>query len=142
MPAARALGVEGVDGAALEGLDRVLDKTRFVQRISVDHDLDVMVVGDAEAAVDRRRRRAPVLVQFERAGAGLDLLDERGWLGRVALASEAEVHRISVGGLDHALNVPGAGRAGGGEGARRGPRAAAEHRGYAGHERFLDLLRA
>ena len=29
--AARALGVEGVDGAALEGLDRVLDKARFVR---------------------------------------------------------------------------------------------------------------
>ena len=95
-----------------------------------------------EAAVDRRRRRAPVLVQFERAGAGLDLLDERRGLGRVALAGEAEVHGVGVGGLDHALDVPGAGRAGGGEGAGRGSGAAAQHRGDAGHQRFLDLLRA
>ena len=81
-------------------------------------------------------------MQFERAGARLDLLDERGGLGRVALAGETEVHRIGVGGLDHALDVPGAGRAGGGEGAGRGPGAAAQHRGDAGHERFVDLLRA
>ena len=44
--AARALGVEGVDGAALERLDRVLDEAQFVQRIGVDHDLDVVIVGD------------------------------------------------------------------------------------------------
>ena len=121
MAAARALGVEGVDGAALERLDRVLDEARFVERIGVDHHLHVVIVGDRKAAVDRGRRRAPVLVQFERAGAGLDLLDQRGGLGGVALAGEAEVHRIGVGGLDHALDVPGAGRAGGGEGAGRGP---------------------
>ncbi len=108
----------------------------------MDHDLDVVIVGDAEAAVDRGRGRAPVLVQFERAGAGLDLLDERGGLRGVALAGETEIHRVSVGRLDHALNVPGAGRAGGGEGAGRWSRAPAQHRGDAGHERFLDLLRA
>ena len=117
-------------------------KPEFVERVGVDHHLDVMVVGDGEAAVDRRGRRAPVLMQFERAGAGLDLLDQRRRLGRIALAGEAEVHRIGVGRLDHALDVPGAGRAGGGEGAGRGPRAAAQHRGDAGHERLLDLLRA
>ena len=140
--AARAFGVEGVDGAALERLDRVLDEARFVQRIGMDHHLDVVIVGDRKAAVDRRRRRAPVLVQFERAGARLDLLDQRGGLRGVALAGEAEVHRIGVGGLDHALDVPGAGRAGGGESAGRGPGAPAQHRGDAGHEGFVDLLRA
>ena len=46
MAAARALGVEGVDGAALERLDRVLDEARFVQRVGVDHHLDVVIVGD------------------------------------------------------------------------------------------------
>ena len=117
-------------------------KPEFVERVGVDHHLHVVIVGDAEAAVDRRRRRAPVLVQFERAGAGLDLLDERGGLGGVALAGEAEVHRVRVRRLDHALDVPGAGRAGGGEGAGRGPGAAAQHRGDAGHQRLLDLLRA
>ena len=140
--AARALGVEGVDGAALERADRVLDEAQFVERVGVDHHLHVVVVGDGKAAVDRGRRRAPVLVQLQRAGAGLDLLDQRRGLRGVALAGEAEVHRIRVRRLDHALNVPGAGRAGGGEGAGRGPRAAAQHRGHARHQRLLDLLRA
>ncbi len=37
----------------------------------------------------RRGRRAPVLVDLETGGAGLDLLDQRGLAGRVALAEEA-----------------------------------------------------
>ena len=59
----------------------------------------------------------------------------------VALAGEAEVHREAVGGLDHAADVPGAGRAGGGVGAGRRAGAAAEHGGDAGIERLVDLLR-
>src|SRR6202034_4907971 len=47
-----------------------------------------------------------------------------------------------VRGLDHACDVPGTGRAGGRERAGRGPGAAAQHRGDAGHEGFVDLLRA
>ena len=39
MAAARAFGVEGMDGAALEGGDRVLDEAGFVERIGVDHHL-------------------------------------------------------------------------------------------------------
>ena len=75
--AARAFGVEGGDGAALERGDRVLDEARFVERVGVDRHLDVVALGDAQAVVDRRRRRAPVLVQLQAAGAGLDLLLER-----------------------------------------------------------------
>ena len=81
--AAGALGVEGVDGAALERRDRVLDEARFVERVGVDRDLHVVFVGDRQAAVDRGRRRAPVLVQLQADGAGLDLLAQR--LGLAAL---------------------------------------------------------
>ena len=63
-------------------------KPELVQRIGVDHHLHVVVVGDAQAIVDRGRRRAPVLVQLERAGAGLDHLLERGRARRIALAGE------------------------------------------------------
>ena len=81
-----------------------------------------------EAAVDRRGRGAPVLVQLEAAGAGLDLLAQRLGQAGVALAEEAEVHRQAFGRLQHAADVPGAGRAGRGVGAGRRPGAAADQR--------------
>src|SRR5258706_1569390 len=142
MAAAGAFGVEGMNGAALEGLDGVLDVAYLVEGVSVDHHLDVMVDGNRLGAVDRRRRRAPVLVQLEGAGAGFDLLFQRRRPGRVAFAGEAEVHRKRVRGLDHAADVPRTGRAGGGVGAGSRAGAAAQHGGDAGHQRFFDLLRA
>ncbi len=142
MAAAGALGVEGVDGAALEGGDGVLDEAGFVQRVGVDHHLHVVIVGDRQAAVDGGRRRAPVLVQLQRAGAGQHLLLERRRQRGVALAGEAEVHREAVRRLDHARDMPGARRAGGGVGAGGRAGAAAEHGGDARHQRFVDLLRA
>ena len=117
-------------------------KPHLVERVGVDHHLHVVIVGDGKTAVDRRRRRAPVLMQLQRAGAGLDLFDQRRGLGGVALASEAEVHRKGVGRLDHARDMPGARGAGGRESAGRGAGAAAEHRGDAAHQGFVDLLRA
>jgi hypothetical protein len=57
--------------------------------------------GDREAVVDRARGRAPVLVQLEGAGAGLDHLDERAGQRGIALAGEGKIHREGVGSLDH-----------------------------------------
>ena len=142
MAAAGAFGVEGVDGAALERLDGVLDEAGLVERVGVDHHLDVVILGDRQAAVDGGRRGAPVLVQLEGAGAGLDLFLQRIGQRCVALAGEAEVHGKRVGRLDHARDVPRPRRAGGGVGAGGGAGAAAQHRGDAGHQRLFDLLRA
>src|SRR5690606_26157145 len=72
-----AFGVEGVNGAALEGGDGVLDEAGFVERVGMDHHLHVVVVGDGEAVVDGSRGGAPVLVQLEAGGAGLDHLHQR-----------------------------------------------------------------
>ena len=47
-----------------------------------------------------------------------------------------------LGRLEHARDVPRSGCAGGRVGAGRRPGAAADHRGHAGHQRFVDLLRA
>ena len=82
-------------------------------------------------------RRAPVLVQLEPDRAGADLLDETLGLRGVALAGEADVERQRVGRLEHQLDVPRAGRAGGGVGARGGPGAAADERGDAAGERLV-----
>ena len=62
------------DRAALDGGDGVLDEARFVERVGVDRHLHVGGVGHVQAVVDRRRRGAPVLVQLQADGAGLDLL--------------------------------------------------------------------
>ena len=140
--AAGPLGVVGVDRAALEGGDRVLDEAGLVQRVGVDRDLDVELVGDVQAVVDGGGRGAPVLVQLQAAGARRDLLDQRLGPGGVALAEEAEVDRQALGRLEHPLDVPGAGRAGGGVGAGGRPGAAAEHGRDARVQRFLDELRA
>ena len=120
--------------------DGVLDEAGFVQRVGVDHHLHVPVVGDGEAAVDGGGGRAPVLVKLERAGAGLDLLDQRGGQRGVALAGKGEVHGEAFGRLDHAPEMPRSRRAGGGVGAGRRAGAAAEHGGDAGIERLVDLL--
>ena len=77
MPTAGTLGMKGVNGAAFERLYRVLDKAGFVQRIGMEHHLDVVIVGDRQAVVDRSRRGAPVFMQLERAGAGLDHFHQR-----------------------------------------------------------------
>ncbi len=140
--AARAFGVEGVDGAARDGLERVLDEAALVQRVGMDHHLHVHRVGHGQAAVDGAGRGPPVLVQFQRAGAGAHLFLQRLGQAGIALAREGEVHREGIGGLHHPHQVPRAGGAGGGERAVRGAGAAAEHRGKAGVKRVVDLLRA
>ncbi len=142
MAAARAFGVEGRNRAALEGCDRVLDEARFVQRVGVDRDLHVVPVRDRQAVVDRRRRRAPILVELQAVGAGHDLLFERARQRGIALALEAEVHRKGLGRLQHRMDVPRPRRAGRREGAGGRPGTAAQHRRHAAHQRFLDLLRA
>ncbi len=142
MAAARAFGVIGVDGAALECRHRRFDEAGFVQRVGMDRDLRIGVVGHRQAAVDRRGRGAPVLVQLQADRAGRDLFDQGRGLARIALAEKADIDGPAVGRLQHALHMPGAGRAGGGESAGGGAGAAAYHGRHARAQRLVDLLRA
>ena len=41
-----------VDGATLDGGQRLLQETAFVQRVGVELDLKIQLVGDVEAGVD------------------------------------------------------------------------------------------
>ena len=64
MTAASTFGMEGMDVAALESSDRVLDEAGLVQGIGVDRHRDVGVLRNRQAIVNRSRCRAPILVQF------------------------------------------------------------------------------
>src|SRR5438105_1466692 len=74
VPAARALRMIGVDGATLEGRDRVVHVARLVQGVGVDGHLHVLAFGDSQAAVDGGRRGPPVLVEFQPDCPAPDLL--------------------------------------------------------------------
>jgi hypothetical protein len=108
----------------------------------VDGDLRVGLVGHVQAVADGRGRGAPVFVQLEADGARVDLLVQRIGQAGVALAQKAQVHGEGIGRLQHALHVPGAGRAGGGQRAGGGAGAAAQHGGHAAGQGLFDLLRA
>ena len=73
--AAGAFGVIRVDGAAVDGADRVFDEAGLIQRVGVDADLHIVLIGHVQRAVDDSRRGAVVLMVLETAGTRFDLLD-------------------------------------------------------------------
>ena len=84
MPAA-ALDVVGVHGPPAHGVERVLQEAGLVQRVGVQGDGEVGLLGDAQAGVDGVRAGAPVLVDLEPAGPGEHRpLQELGRAGRPA----------------------------------------------------------
>ena len=88
-PAAGSLGVEGVNRAALDRSDGVFHKPRFVERVGMDADLYIEAIGNAQTAVDRCWGGAPVLMQFEAAGAGEHLFIKGLRGAGIALTKEA-----------------------------------------------------
>ena len=142
MAAARSFRVKRVDGAVLEGGQRMLEKAPFVEGVAVQRHLDIHAVGHGQAVVDGGRRAAPVLVQFQADGARAHLLFQRQRQADVTFPHEAQVHREGVGGRQHGVQMPWPRRAGGGGRAHGRSRAAAQHGRHAAHQRFLDLLRA
>ena len=106
----------------------------------MDGHLGVGGLGHVQAVVDGRRCGAPVFVQLQTNGTGVDLLMQRIRQGRIAFAQKAQVHGEGIRRLQHALDVPRAWRAGGGKGARCWPRAAAQHGGHATGQGLFDLL--
>src|SRR6202030_4558152 len=97
--------------------------------------------GDAEAGVDRRRGRSPILMEFQSAGAGLDHLDQRAWVRSMAFAEEAEIDRQPFRCLQYPAQMPWARCAGRRRGAGSRSGAAPEHCRDAAVERLLDQLR-
>ena len=64
MAAACAFRVIGVNGSSRDGRDGIFHEPRFVERIGMDGDLDIVAIGDAQAAINGGGRRAPVFVQL------------------------------------------------------------------------------
>ncbi len=127
MPATGPFGVKGVDGSALEGCDSGFDKTALVQRVGVDGNLHIHVIGDREAAIDGGGSRTPVFMKLQAARPGLDLFNETRWRARIAFAQDAEIHGKGIGGLEHPPYMPGPWRAGRGSRPRCRPCSAAHH---------------
>ena len=140
VPTACAFGVVGVDAAIFEGGDGVFHKACFVQGISVDGDLNIIVFGNVEAGVDRRWGGAPVFVQLQPDRPSFYLLIQPRLQTTIAFTHKAQVHREGFGGFQHPVDVPGSGGAGGGVGASGGSGAATNHGGNARGDRHLNLL--
>ena len=76
--AACPFGMEGMDRAPPDRGQRVFDKAAFVQRIGMDHHLNIHRIGHRQAAVDGGGGGSPILVQFQAGGPGADLFLKRG----------------------------------------------------------------
>src|SRR5262249_7337361 len=141
MPATSPFRVKGVNGPTLEGGDGVFDKAALIQRVGVDDNLYVHVIGDRETAIDGSGSRTPVFMKLQRTNAGLDLFNKTDRQARIALAEKAEIHGEGVGRLEHPLNMPRSRRAGRGSRPRGRARASAQQRRQARVKCLLDLLR-
>ena len=91
-PPPGSFGVKCVNGSALEGRDSIFDKAAFVQRVGVDENLDIHLVGHGQTAVDGRGSRTPVFMKFQAACPGFDLLDEPCRQACIAFAEESKIH--------------------------------------------------
>src|SRR5580704_757184 len=111
MPAPSPFSMKAVNSSALEGCNSVLDKAALIQRVGMDKNLHIHVIGDGKTAIDCGRGSAPVFVKLEAARARLDLLDKPWRRACIALAEKAEIHGKSIGSLQHPTNMPWSRRA-------------------------------
>ena len=81
VPAAAALDVVGVPGAARRDGDRVLDREQLVHAVGVHGQLHVVGVGEVERAAQLLGPGADVLVDLEPAAAGAQRLLDRAPAG-------------------------------------------------------------
>ena len=141
MAAAGTLGVEGVDGAPLEGGDGGLDEAGFVERVGVDRNLHVHLVGHGR----QQSIAAGVVPQSScsfKPQAPARTCSRRARAGWHCPCPEANIDRPGFHRLQHPADVPGARSAGRGSGAGGRAGAAAEDGGQAGRQRLVEDLRA
>ena len=140
MAAAGPLCVVGVDGAPADGGQGVLHAAPLIEGVCVDGHLHIVLVCHLQAMVNGGGCASPVLMELQPHGARPDLLHQGLLVRAVALAQQADVHGIFLGCLQHHLQVPGAGRTGGGVGAVCRAGAASDHGGDAAVQGTVHLL--
>ena len=106
----------GVDRAALEGADGLLDESGFIERIGVDEGLDIIFIANGQAGVDGSWRGTPIFVELETADSGFGLLLEWTFVSIVTLASDSIIQGEFVNGLQHLADMSFSRCAGGGIG--------------------------
>ena len=106
MAATCTFRMETVDGAAFHGSKGILDEPALVQRIRMDSDLNVFLIGNVQAIIDGGWRGSPVLMQLQADSTGSDLLAKRFRLACIALAEQSHIDRKRFDGLKHAMDSP------------------------------------
>src|SRR5262249_33668872 len=67
MAATGSLAVKGMNGSALERCDGPVDETALVQRVGMNENLDIHLIGDRETAIDGAGGCSPVFVELQPA---------------------------------------------------------------------------
>ena len=91
--AACAFRVVCMDGSAAECVDRIFDKTGFVQRVCMDLHLEIILVRHIEAAADDFRRGREVLVDLHADGTFECLFPDGFRQTGAASSQESRVYR-------------------------------------------------
>ena len=86
MTTACALGVVGVDRAAVDGGNGVLHIAALIERVGVDCHLHIVALRNIQRRTYGGWRSAPILVNLQTASAGCDLLLDGLCCGAVAFA--------------------------------------------------------
>ena len=137
---AGAFGVVRVNRPAFHCSNGIVNKARFVERVSVNGNGDVVLVGKVQGRFNGAGRCAPVFVQFEsRSPRPEDIVQDTG-IARVALAGKAKVEWKAVYGAQHEFHLRRCGGARGGGRARRRSRTATKHGGNAAGNGLVNLL--
>jgi hypothetical protein len=66
MTTSSTLGMVGMDGPSLHGSDGIIDKARFVQRIGMNGNSNIMIIGKTQTCVNGRWRSTPILVELQK----------------------------------------------------------------------------
>ena len=76
MASAGSLGMVSVDRAPGNRVQRILHASALIQRVGVNCDLHIILIGHIQTVVDDCRCGTPVFVNLEAHGSGADLFCE------------------------------------------------------------------